>query len=405
MHQSKRFASPTFLFLLAFVVIACDDASSDNTAQDTTQQNTSPDTFENTDTNPQPDTFETTDTQQNTSSDTQIATDPDTFVDLDTTITSQDAPEDTADTNLPPAPLLAEYALEDAQAYPEAVTFDPVERAFYTGSLATGTITKTEADGQQSEFFSGNTSGEWLVLGVEVDPTRRRLWACAALGKDLSASEVWLFDLESGERIWQSSFEGVHVGAACSDMVITSDGTAYACDREAGNIYRLNADTQNIEIFATNPLLDPEIIGQNGIALSADTRFLLVVKFLPARLMRISIENPNSIEEVLLVNETSQQFASGADAVVVLNGNAYIAFDSDLVRVVPEDERWVSGQVAFHSYTRPTGALMGGVSGLTAAEGALYASKSDVVRFAVGLPPQLPFLIERVDPSVFDSAP
>ncbi len=48
---------------------------------------------------------------------------------------------------------------------------------------------------------------------------------------------------------------------------------------------------------------------------------------------------------------------------------------------------------------------MGGVSGLTVAESALYASKSDVVRFAVGLPPQLPFLIHRVEPSVFDTAP
>ncbi len=310
MPQSKPLTFCIFFVLIACVAVACDDASSENTTQDTAQQNTSPDILENTDTqqNTSPDTLENTDTQQNTSTDTNTTTDPDTFVDLDTSITSQDT-ADTSDTNLPPAPLLAEYALDNAQAYPEAVTFDPVERAFYTGSLALGTITKTEADGQQSEFFSGNTSGEWLVLGVEVDPERRRLWACAALGKDLSASEVWLFDLESGERIWQSSFEGVHVGAACSDMVITSDGIAYACDREAGNIYRLDADTQNIEIFATNPLLDPEIIGQNGIALSADARFLLVVKFLPARLMRISLENPNSIEEVLLVNETSQQFA------------------------------------------------------------------------------------------------
>ena len=54
-------------------------------------------------------------------------------------------------------PLKPEYILSSNDSLPEGVTFDPVNRAFYAGSLEGGTITRIDADGTESIFFEIDT--------------------------------------------------------------------------------------------------------------------------------------------------------------------------------------------------------------------------------------------------------
>jgi hypothetical protein len=64
-------------------------------------------------------------------------------------------------------PLSNEYTLSSKNSIPEGVTFDPVDRAFYAGSLQGGTITRVNADGTESIFFDSEI--EQSFTGMKVD--------------------------------------------------------------------------------------------------------------------------------------------------------------------------------------------------------------------------------------------
>jgi|GEM_PF-1976488 len=354
------------------------------------------------------------------SADTAIATDTvtadttpaDTATPTDTTAEDTvvaDAGEDTAttadttepiDTSPPPA-LLEDYPLDDDEAYPESVTFDPVGRAFFTGSLALGNVTRIAADGTERELFAGNDEGEWLILGLEADPVRRRLWVCVGEGRELSGSELWLLDLDTGERTWRVDLDTVQPGGVCIDVVLTGDGTAYVADRAFPKVYKAVAETQTITTFADDPALEPGLIGANGIAVDETERFLVVAKFLPPELVRIKLAAPLDVAAVDLLDPPAGSFDGGVDGVTILDGAAYLAIDGQLARATP-DESWTYANVAFMDLSLPNGDPVSGVSGITVAEGALYLSQSYVTLFAVGTQPELPFHVFRVDHLGFD---
>ncbi len=300
----------------------------------------------------------------------------------------------------PPAPLKEDYLLDDPLAYPESVTFDPVDRAFYTGSMARGNVLRTAADGAQTELFAGNDTGEWLILGLEADPPRRRLWVCAGEERTLVGSELWLLDLDTGERTWRVDLDAVQPGAVCIDVVVTQDGAAYVADRAFGKVYRADASKLQVTTFAADPLLAPGLIGANGIAVDAQERFLLVAKFLPPALVRVNLASPLDVADIDLINDTTDGFAGGVDGVTVLDGKVYLAIDAQLAQATP-DPTWSYATLAFHDLTVPNGDPVSGVSGITVAEGALYLSKSDVTRFATGAAPELPFRVFHVPTTVF----
>lgn len=365
--------------LLAFTGCGGDSAATGDTSA--VPQDTSPaqDTSATADTSPVTDTSPTADTADDTTA-TADTIDP-----VDTT---------------PPTPLKEDYVLDDALAYPESVTFDPVDRAFYTGSMARGNVLRTAADGTQTELFAGNDTGEWLILGLEVDPARRRLWVCAGKERTLIGSELWLLDLDTGERSWQVDLDTVQPGAVCIDVVVTQDGSAYVADRAFGKVYRADATKQQLTTFAADPLLTPGLIGANGIAVDAQERFLLVAKFLPPALVRVNLASPLDVRAVDLINNTADGFAGGVDGVTVLEGKVYMAIDAQLAQATP-DPTWSYATLAFHDLKVPNGDPVSGVSGITVAEGTLYLSKSDVTRFATGAAPELPFRVFRVSPTVF----
>lgn len=333
-------------------------------------------------------------------SDTAPDASADTAV-VDTADTS--APDDTT----PLAPLLDVYALEGDDLYPESVAFDPVTRAFFTGSLGQGNIHRIEADGSaQTVFFPGNTDeAGWLTLGVEVDAQRRRLWVCAVFGVDMARATVWVLDLDSGERIGEIALATAAPDAACNDLVLDADGLAYVTDREGPRIYRVDADAGTVAVWAEDPLLEPENVGLNGIALTPDGSMLVAVKYHPARIVRIPVADPSDVALVELGEDDISGVVSGADGIVMLDdGRLYITFEVQVLRVTPGDASWNSARVDAVTVEQD-GEPVYALSGLTEAEGALYVSKSEVVRFAFGAAPELPFRLLRVEPSAFDASP
>src|SRR5687767_6929451 len=64
------------------------------------------------------------------------------------------------------------FTLADRALIPESVAYDPVDRAFYVGSMYKRKIIRIGADGSVSDFLPPGRDGIWGVLGIKVDSVR-----------------------------------------------------------------------------------------------------------------------------------------------------------------------------------------------------------------------------------------
>jgi sugar lactone lactonase YvrE len=282
----------------------------------------------------------------------------------------------------PTQPLLDEYVLSSDDSVPEGVTFDPVERAFYVGSLAGRGLTKIEADGSESSFGPSDIG---TTVGLKVDAANRRLWACGG-------NRLLALALEDGELLATFPLDAASPGAGCNDVTVDSSGRAYATDSNQPNIYSVAIEDAAATIFATDPLFEATFLGLNGIEVTEDGEVLFAVMFAAGRLLRISMSDPSEVSEV----ELSGGAFGGPDGLVVLDGAVYAVSNSDVKKVTFADGDLRAGTVTSAPYPE------GGLSTGTAAEGSLYAVKSETVAFITGGDLNLPFKIVRFAPEAFE---
>jgi sugar lactone lactonase YvrE len=286
-------------------------------------------------------------------------------------------------------PALAEtFELEGDDLVPESGDFDPESRAFYVSSLVHGTVTRIRADGTQETFAEAPEPGMG-TLGVRIDGFRRRLWTCAVNLESL-AGQVWVFDLETGERTLDLDLSAVTAEASCNDIAFDLQGFAYVTDRENPNVYRIDPATQTAELFVTDPRLTGSI-GMNGIALTEDGRAMIVSVLLPAALYRIDLGEERTVAPVALTGDAFRGTAAltGADGLRMASGELLVALIDRLARVVPDNATWASATVR-------TEEIPDGTSAVVLAEGAVYGIQSDIVDQVLGRPLSLPFTIKRL---------
>lgn len=167
------------------------------------------------------------------------------------------------------------FELPDPDFLPEGLAYDPVDAAFYAGSLHRGTIVRIDPDGAVTEMARVAEGERALVVGLRVDPERRRLWA-ATLVVDSAAprfrrgvggrAALNAFDLETGDRVVRVApgEPGPHL---LNDLALTAGGDLYVTDSEAGVVYRLRSGADSLELVH-GPRAD--FTYPNGIALSTD---------------------------------------------------------------------------------------------------------------------------------------
>ena len=300
------------------------------------------------------------------------------------------------------APLQDEYILSDQELVPESGIFDPSSRSFYVGSATKGDITRVEADGTESRFFTPPAPEMWRTLGIAIDDATRRLWVCAQR-TDEAAQEIWVFDLETGNRDLALALADAAVDSTCNDIAVDGDGLAYISDSSNPRVYRADADAETVTVWADDPLLDPtdnETFGGNGIAVTEDGANVIVSKTSsasPPRLLRIARDNPASIDE-LVATPALEGFADGMS---FLDGDLYIAMvGAGNVARLSSDDAWATASVAIV----PAGldGPVPGTSTVRPAEGALYGIYSDITSELLGIDPTPPFRIFKVDLESFE---
>ncbi len=305
-------------------------------------------------------------------------------------ITLVAACNDSSDSHFTRLPLPERYVLSSDDSVPEGVAFDPQERMFYTTSLAGGGIVGLDPLGAETEFRVADHRAQ--LVGTKVDATRRRLWVCAR-GVDGLDHRVWVFDLKSGALTQEFLLGALATNGSCNDLVLDRAGVAYVTDSGNPYLYKLDPATGTGSILAVDPLLDDITgagLGQNGIALTPDESALIVGKFVPASLLRVSLADPSDIQVVALSGDTLPP----PDGLAFLDEDLYAVADSSVSRVrLAADFR--SGEVV-------TAPQISGLSTAAVAEGQLYVIKSEVLNFVLNQPLQLPFEIFRVDLDAFN---
>ncbi|GAB5452829.1 MAG: hypothetical protein Hals2KO_31570 [Halioglobus sp.] len=286
-------------------------------------------------------------------------------------------------------PLLSRYVLASPDSIPEGVAFDPVSRLFYASSLQGASITTVAADGTETLFREADNSAR--LGGIKVDAENRRVWVCAT-GIDSSNNHVWLFDVETGERLVDYPLGALSTAGACNDLVLDSNGLAYVTDPANPYIYKLDPVSGEGEVFATDPRfadLTGIGLGLNGIAVSDDGNDLIVARFTPAQLLRVSLADSSDIAII----ELSGDALPTPDGLAVLNGDVYAVADNAIARI-----RLAAGNSSGEVVVAPQ---ISGLSTATVAEGALYAIKSEVTNYVLQRPLNLPFEIFSVDIAAF----
>ncbi|HXE58496.1 MAG TPA: tetratricopeptide repeat protein [Gemmatimonadales bacterium] len=172
------------------------------------------------------------------------------------------------------------FTIAERDLVPEGIAYDPKGRRFFVGSLHKGTIVAVSA----ADTAARRTPHAFVrlplpvVVGLEVDPERRRLWAAAgtpqagALDSLQGRSTLFAIDADRGAVVQSWSLGGPGERHFFNDVAVARDGSAYVSDTDGGAVFRARVGRLELEVIAppgTHPFA-------NGLALSADERLLYV---------------------------------------------------------------------------------------------------------------------------------
>ena len=200
---------------------------------------------------------------------------------------------------------------------PEGIAYDPVEGAFYVGSLHRASIVKVGRDGRAREFVAPRGGGLFSVVGLRVDPARRLLWACSAAGREFrhvdpsvfGQSALLAFDLGTGALRRRAHLDGdSRATHLLNDVVTTSAGDVFATDTDAGRVWVLRPGSETLATFVEG------LPYPNGLAVAPGERALYVAH--EKGISRVEI----ATREVRLVGRAAGVETGGIDGLYVHDG-------------------------------------------------------------------------------------
>lgn len=175
------------------------------------------------------------------------------------------------------------FKIPQKDLIPEGIAYDPVSHSFFVSSLYCRKIVEVDASGNARDFIPEKQDGIWSVLGMEVDPKRRTLWAVSSNSEDdmlmkypesetVGQTGIFKFDLETKKLIKKYVLNVKGERHFFNDLAITNAGDVYITDSNDSSVYRIVAAQDKLEQFVKSAGMNYP----NGIALSADDSHLYV---------------------------------------------------------------------------------------------------------------------------------
>jgi sugar lactone lactonase YvrE len=176
--------------------------------------------------------------------------------------------------------------------FPEGVATDGT--AFFVGSTTDGTVYRGSLAGRvATPFLPGGADDRTSLTGLKVDDGDL-LAAGAATGR------FFVYDVASRDLVGSYEVQPAPSAAAptfLNDETVTPDGTTYVTDSSRPFLYRVGPDRATdgvapLEVwldFTGTPLQYTAGFNVNGIASSADGRYLVLAKSNTADLWRVDV--------------------------------------------------------------------------------------------------------------------
>jgi hypothetical protein len=164
----------------------------------------------------------------------------------------------------------------------EGVAFDPKDNRFYLGSVRRGEILRLDRTGKGGPL-SRPEDGLWGVMGLKVDPARRRLWAAVSAvpqlagfkAEDAGRAGLACYDLKTGRLLKKYVLPGKPETHLLGDLTVDGQGTVLATDSQSPLIYSLDPSADAPEVFLK---YDP-FQSLQGIDLTPDGKTIYVADY------------------------------------------------------------------------------------------------------------------------------
>jgi sugar lactone lactonase YvrE len=195
------------------------------------------------------------------------------------------------------------YTLPGDRVFPEGIAYQPSTGNFFVSSTTDGTIFRGNAvSGQVVPFLPGGTHGRTTAVGLKVDEQGRLFIAGGTTGR------LFVYDTATGDLVGTFN-TGSAPNTFINDVTIAPDGTAYFTDSRSPFLYKLSPTAAGTFTFDRwldlqgTPIVYQDGFNLNGIAATADGRYLLVTQGNAGKLFRITIAD-QTVTEVNLGGET-----------------------------------------------------------------------------------------------------
>ena len=212
--------------------------------------------------------------------------------------------------NSPAKIINSELAFEipEKDIIPEGITYNPVTKEFFVGSLFKSKIVKIDADKNVSDFIKTGQYDFLSVLGMNADPERNILWANSCYGylkesipaEKLGMAGIYKLNLTDGTLIKHYTLlqEENHF---LNDLAINNNGDVFITDSHVPAVYKIDSKTDEL-----NKMVDlPFNSYPNGITISDNDKKLFI-----ATSFGIYMFDFNSKEILLVPLAENQVYAS-----------------------------------------------------------------------------------------------
>ncbi|HEY8599714.1 MAG TPA: hypothetical protein VIL85_14850 [Thermomicrobiales bacterium] len=180
------------------------------------------------------------------------------------------------------------YILPGDTVFPEGIAAGTQPGEFFVGSTTSGAVYRGTIDAPTAAIFlPGGADGRTDVRGLKVD-SRGRLFLAGG-----STGQIFVYD--GATKGLLAKFATGLTPSFVNDVTIAPNGDAYFTDSNSPAIYRIAADVAAPDAFSRwidltgSPIVYGQGFNLNGIAASADGKYLVVVQSNTGKLFRITI--------------------------------------------------------------------------------------------------------------------
>lgn len=230
------------------------------------------------------------------------------------------------------------YTLPGEAVFPEGIAFKKTTSEFFVSSTTDGTIFRGHISNPDTDvFLPGNQGARTTAVGVAVGGGDRLYVAGGGTGY------AFVHNSETGELLAE-----LFLGAGfLNDVVVTRKGDAFVTNSLMPELYRIYQNPDGS--FAAEEWLDLDTtiidyvpgFNLNGIELTPDQRFLIVVQSNTGKLFRIELATKNVVEIDL-----GGVALNAGDGLVVQGGTLYVVRNSlGEIAVVELSQRFSVGEV------------------------------------------------------------